>query len=232
MIDVISVIQAVVRDQLRAFHTAELGVVTALYPHASAGDKNNYGCDVRLRDSGLELKQVPVSTGRIGAVAIPNIDDLVLVQFLHGDMHTAIITGRLYNDQDRPPEARARECVYIAPDDPESGVRRLYLEFPNGNKLTLDDDKLVLEMGQTTLTVNHDGDVALSSSARLTIETQGDTSLKASGNLTLNATGDVQIEGMNVSLKAQANASVEGTAGATVKGAMVKVAGQIDFAPA
>jgi hypothetical protein len=230
--DAVGVIQSVVRDQLRAFRTAELGVVTRVQPHASSADRNNYSCDVRLRDSGLELKKVPVCVGRIGVAAMPNVDDLVLVQFLNGDIHAAVVAARLYNDQDRPPEAGERECVYVSPDDPESGVRRMYLELPNGNKLTWDDDKLLLELGQTTVTINHDGDVEVSSSARLRIQTNGDTSVKADGALDLNATGDVTIQGMNVSITAQASASLEGSASATLKGPMVTVAGQIDFSAA
>jgi uncharacterized protein involved in type VI secretion and phage assembly len=175
---------------------------------------------------------VPVCTGRIGAAAIPNVDDLVLVQFLNGDVHEGVITGRLYNDQVRPPQAADQELVYVSPDDAQSGVRRLYLELPNGNKLTWDDDKLLLELGQTTITVNHDGDVQVSSSAKLTIETSGDASIKADGNLELTASQDVKIDGLNVTIKAQANASVEGTAGATLKGATVTVAGQASFSPA
>jgi phage baseplate assembly protein gpV len=161
--DVVSLIQAVVRDQLRSFKTAELGVVTAVYSHESGSDKNNYECDVKLRASGLELKKVPVSTQRVGAVAIPNVDDLVVLQFMNGDIQSALIVSRLHNDKDRPPEAKAREFVYISPDQPESGIRRMYLEFPNGNKLTLDDDKVVIEMGQSTFTINHDGDVVVNS---------------------------------------------------------------------
>lgn len=232
MSDAISVIQAVVRDQLRAFRTAELGVVTAAHPHAGDGDSDNYGCDVRLRDSGLELRQVPVGTGRIGAVAIPNQGDLVLVQFLNGDIHSAVITARLYNDEDRPPVAKRHEFVYSSPDSAESGVRRLHLAFPNGNTLTLDDDRLVLEMGQTTITVSHSGDVELSSAAKLTVATKGDATVQVQGNLELSASGDVTIEGAGVALKARAQASLEGGAGATVKGATVKIAGQIDFAAA
>jgi phage baseplate assembly protein gpV len=161
--DTISLIQAVVRDQLRSFKTMELGVVTKLYSHESASDKNNYECDVRLRDSGLELKRVPVSTQRIGAVAIPNKDDLVLVQYLNGDIHSAVVAGRVYNDQDRPPEAKPHEFVYVSPDDPESGIRRAYLEFPKDNKLRLDDDKFVFEMGKTKVTIKHDGEVEVKS---------------------------------------------------------------------
>jgi hypothetical protein len=165
-VDAVGLIQSVVRDQLRGFKTAELGVVTALYSHESASDKNNYECDVKLRDSGLELKKVPVSTQRVGAVAIPNVDDLVLVQFLNGDIHSAVITARLHNDKDRPPEAKAQEFVYISPDAAQSGVRRIYLELPNGNKVTLDDDKLLVEMGESKLTINHTGDIIVDSGSK------------------------------------------------------------------
>jgi hypothetical protein len=89
----------------------------------------------------------------------------VLVQFLNGDIHRAVITGRLYNDQDRPPEAKPHEFVYISPDKSESGIRRIYMEFAQGNKLLLDDDKLQVEMGKTRLTLKHDGDVELDSSS-------------------------------------------------------------------
>ncbi len=161
--DVVDLIQAVVRDSLRSFRTSELGIVTQVHAHASGSDKNNYECDVQLRDSGLELKRVPVCTQRVGAVAMPNKDDLVLVHYLDGDMQSAVIGGRLYNDKDRSPQADEFECVYISPDSAKSGVRRLYLEFPNGNKLLIDDDKLQLEMGRTKLTVNHDGAVEIQS---------------------------------------------------------------------
>jgi phage baseplate assembly protein gpV len=172
--DAVGLIQAVVRDELRGFKTAELAVVTALYAHQSAGDQNNYECDVRLRDSGLELKRVPVATQRIGAVAIPNVDDLVLVQYLQGDVHSALVTARLYNDKDRPPEAHPRELVYVSPDPAESGVRRLSLELPNNNKVLVDDDQLVVEMGRTRLTVNHDGAVIVDSgNQNITLTDQG-----------------------------------------------------------
>lgn len=232
MSDAITLIQAVIRDQLQSFKTAELGVVTKVYSHESSSDKNNYQCDVKLRNSGLELKRVSVATQRIGVVAIPNEDDLVLVQYLNGDIHSAIITGRLYNDADRPPEAKPHEFVYVSPNRAEQGIRRIYLELPKGNKLTLEDDKLVIEMGKTKLTVNNDGDVELDSNAKLTINAKGDTAIKAQGNMELNASGDVKLEGNNVSVKAKVNASVESGAAATLKGTTVKVAGQIDFAAA
>jgi uncharacterized protein involved in type VI secretion and phage assembly len=230
--DMVQIIRAIVRDQLLSMRTLDVAVVTSLYSHDSDSDNNNCACDLQLRDSGLELKKVPVSTGRVGAVAIPNKDDVVLVQYVGGDLQSPIITGRVHTDADRSPVAKAGECVYVSPDDAASGVRRVYLEFPNGNKITLDDDKLLMEMGNSTITVNHDGDIEISSAGDLKVQTQGDASVEVSGDLSLKASGDLKLEGTNVSVKAQANATLEGSAGATVKGAAVKVAGQISFAAA
>jgi phage baseplate assembly protein gpV len=230
--DAVGVIRAVVREELRGFHFAELGVVTRAYPHESGSDANNYECDVRLRDTGLELRRLPVATSRLGVVAIPDPGDLVLVQFLRGDIHAAIVTGRLYNDAIRPPEARAREAVYVSAHPAESGVRRVYLELPNGNTLTIDDDALELEMGGTTLTIKHDGDVIVESRSKLTLRSQGDALLESQGKLELKAASDVSVKGLNVSLKAMANASIEATAAASLKGPSVKIAGMIDFSPA
>ncbi len=197
--DVVGLIQAVIRDQLRSFKTSELGVVTKVYSHESKSDKNNYECDVKLRDSELELKRVPVSTQRMGAAAIPNVDDLVLVQYLNGDIHSAVITARLYNDKDRSPKAKPHECVYVSPDRAESGVRRMYLEFPNGNKLLLDDDKLFLEMGKTTMTVKHDGEVEIKSNNKAITLTD------ANGNNKI----DIQMQQGQLKVQAQTKVTVE-----------------------
>ena len=62
-------IRRIVREEMASLPTAELGIVEALHPHASASDLDNYACTVRLRDSGLVLARVPVATPRIGAVA-------------------------------------------------------------------------------------------------------------------------------------------------------------------
>jgi phage baseplate assembly protein gpV len=237
--DIVEIIQAIVREEIKKVRTTGIGVVTKLYPHESGSDKNNYECDVCLRDTGRELHRVPVATQRIGLAAIPNIDDLVLVQFVGGDIHGAVITARLYNDTDRPPEAKAKECVYICPDDAESGLRRAYMEFPNGNTLLLDDDKMVVKAGDTTLTIKNGGDVEIKSNAKVVIQSQGNTEIKSQGNITLDAGGgltmkaqaDVKIEGLSVSAKGQTTAQIEGQVNTTLKGPMISIAGMTNFSP-
>lgn len=199
MNDLVMLIQAIVRDQLACWRNAELGVVTKVYAHEAASDYNNYQCDVQLRDSGLELQRVMVATQRIGAAAIPNVNDLVLVQFLNGDIHRAVIMGRLYDDVDRPPVAKPQEFVYISPDAAASNVRRFYIELPNNNKLRVDDDKLELEMGKTKLTVNHDGEVILNSN------NQNITLTDQNGSNQL----EIKVQSGQVTLKGQAKVVVE-----------------------
>ena len=127
--DIVELIRAVVRNELGTMHVTELGVVGKARPHASAGDKENCACDVMLRDIGLELKGVPVATQRIGHVAIPNVGDLVLIGFVHGDIQNPVIVGRLHNNVDRPPVAKDEEWVYVCPDAKKSGVRRAHFAF-------------------------------------------------------------------------------------------------------
>lgn len=205
MKDAVSLIKSVIQDQLQGFRTAELGIITQVYSHENASDKNNYECDVRLRDSGLELKKVPVITQRIGAVAIPNIDDLVMVQFLHGNIHSGFIAGRVYNNTDRPPEAKPHEFVYISPDQEERGIRRIYMEFPNGNKFLLDDDKLVLEMGKTKITINNDGEIELkSNNKKITLTDQNGNNFieikPQQGNIKLQSQTKVVVEAPQIDL--------------------------------
>jgi phage baseplate assembly protein gpV len=109
MNSIVAVMQEVAIREVEKIYTTELGVVTAIFPHAGDGDKDNYQCSVKLKnrresgDSDFELRKVPVATGHIGLANIPNVDDLVLVQFIGGDINAPVITGRLYNDKDKPP---------------------------------------------------------------------------------------------------------------------------------
>ena len=96
-------IQQIVREEVGRVRTAELATVQKQHAHTSSGDSDNYACTVVLRDSGIVLARVPVATERIGSASIPAVGELVLVQFLNGDVNSPVIVGRLYNDADRPP---------------------------------------------------------------------------------------------------------------------------------
>src|SRR4051812_38937053 len=117
MESIVSIMQQVAAREVEKIYTTELGEVTATMPHASDGDTNNYQCSVKLKNrkmadgSDFELRKVPVATGHIGLANIPNVGDLVLVQFIGGDLNAPVITGRLYNDTDKPPVSDTSQVV-------------------------------------------------------------------------------------------------------------------------
>ena len=229
--NLLATIQKIFRQELRQLRFAEVGKVTELFSHESESDKNNYECTVQLRDSGLILQNVAVATQRVGSVSIPNVNDLVLVAFLNGSINAPVIVGRLYNDEDRPPVAKSHEFIYISPDAAESDIRRMFFEFPNGNKILLDDDKFVIEAGSTKITVNNGGDVSMEVSGNMSIKADSDIAMDAQGNIDLKAQGDVNVSGVNVNIKGQSSAGLEASGSAKLKGANVAINGMSSFGP-
>ena len=207
-IDAYTDLRRIVREEMKALRLAELAVVQETHPHAAQDDDDNYACTVRLRDTDLVLVRVPVMTARKGMAAIPDIGDLVLVQFLGGDPNAPIITGSLYNDEDRPPENAEGEIVLRLPADASEGegvelrvtsADAATAKFALGGALKIelkdDDPVVVLEVGDNTasLTIESDGTVTLKSSNALVLEVSEviitGTTIKAEaqGEMTLKA---------------------------------------------
>ncbi|MCP5152183.1 MAG: hypothetical protein H6983_23875 [Ectothiorhodospiraceae bacterium] len=235
--DLYGLIQAIVRAEIGRLRFAEIAEVTELHPHADEGDHDNYAVTVSLRDSELVLPKVPVATSRIGQVAIPDVGELVLVQFVGGDLHRPVVTGRLYNDEDRPPASGPGEWVYESPHAEEDGVRRIHIALPGSNTITVTDAEATIDLGGTRIVVESGGKVSIECPADVEIGADGGISLHAGGDIAIEAGGKVDIkaqsdltaEGLNATVKGQANAAIEGAAETTVKGAMVKIAGMTNF---
>src|SRR5438045_1786669 len=87
MDSIIGVMKKVAEQEMRRIYTTELGLVTAVFPHASDSDKDNYQCSVKLKNhkqpggQDFELRKVPIATAHLGLVNIPKVGDLVLVTF-------------------------------------------------------------------------------------------------------------------------------------------------------
>lgn len=195
MMDIVEAVRGITNEELSNLWMPQLGIVTSVYPHSEDSDKDNYECDVRLKNPDLEIRRVQVATQLIGLAGIPNVGDLVLVIFANGDINYPIMVGRLYNDEDRPPKNSSDEVVYIPPHDENSDVRRLYLEFPSGLKLTITDDKADLTAGDTSIVVNRDGDVQIKSKGNVSVSAEGDASIESEG--------DMSISGSNVKIESQ-----------------------------
>jgi hypothetical protein len=208
---VLAMIQAIVREELGRLHLSDLGVVTSVYPHGAADDRDNYECNVQLKNSGLELRRVPTGTPVVGQAAIPNVGDLVLVAFVGGDLQQPVIIGRFYDDRQRPPVNTVNEIVQHLPADADDDAAlrvairsggdhdpKRQVEVAMGTKLTVrltdGDPAASLETGQATVTVAANGDV--------TVESKGKVQVKAAAGLELHSDADVRISaGGSMTLK-------------------------------
>lgn len=148
MESVIAIMKDIAAREAAKIYTTELGVVTAVFPHADEGDKDNYACSVKLKNrDDLELRQVPVATPHIGWANIPNVGDLVVLTFIGGDLNAPVIIGRLYNDEDRPPKNDKDQVVFGA-------MESVIITTKKGTKIEIDSD------GNVTIDAG-DGDVVI-----------------------------------------------------------------------
>src|SRR5262249_5563323 len=108
MSDLVSVLRAIIRDELRSLQLGDIAVVSKAYPHAEE-DAHNYECDVTLRESGLVFKKVPMATPHIGMASLPQEGDLVYLSYVGGDANRPIVLGRLYSEKANPPAHAADE---------------------------------------------------------------------------------------------------------------------------
>jgi phage baseplate assembly protein gpV len=199
-------VQRIVQEELGSIRTAELAIVQEQHPHAEDSDKDNYACTVMLRDSGIVLEQVPVATSRIGCASIPAVEELVLVQFVGGDINAPIITDRLYNDEDRPPANDDGQAITHLPLGAEDGdavhvelhsgeKRELVFKLGSGVEVNVRDDDPVVELkvdgGKLTLQVDRDGTVAL--------ESQGNVELKGN-EISIEAQSQLNLKGGTVNI--------------------------------
>lgn len=220
---IVEAMKEIAKSELGKFHMPELGVVTSIFPHSSEGDKDNYECNVRLKNSDIELRNVPVSTQCIGLVEIPRIGDLVLLAFINGDINAPVIIGRLYNDEDRPPLNEAEEVVYIPSYAENPKVRRVYMEFPGGMIFRITDEEVDVNAGDTKVVIQRNGDVIIESKANISVQADGDATLKSKGNMTFSGSS-IKIESENdlslksgTDMKLQSGTSAEITSSAEMK---------------
>ena len=202
-------IRRIVRDELRRLPGATLAIVQEQHL-----GEDEYACTVALHDSDLVLKRVPIATARMGLAAIPAVNDLVLLQFLNGDVNRPIIVGSLYNDEDRPPAHGDAQWVGELPlgagdgsgvsllakgSDPPS----LELRIGGGLVVTLKDDDPVVAIdvgaGSAALTIDSDGTIAVKGGRGLSIEAGTDLKMKGA-NVTIEGSGEVTVKGAVINL--------------------------------
>ena len=204
MSNVLEIMRKVASQELERNHSCVFGVVSAHYPHTAKNDENNYEVDVKIKHQNLELRRVPVAVTHMGVAAAPQEGDLVLVQFINGDLNQPVITGRFYHADNRPPLHKEDEILFeqrVSSDNSLNHLRftsdgTIYLQRkvdkPEDNskaltsvKINGSDGTVEIKVGdKVTLEMKSDGITLTQDSAKLEMK---------SGKFKL--TGDVEING-------------------------------------
>jgi len=204
MSNVLEIMRKVASQELERNHSCVFGVVSAHYPHTAKNDENNYEVDVKIKHQNLELRRVPVAVTHMGVAAAPQEGDLVLVQFINGDLNQPVITGRFYHADNQPPLHKEDEILFeqrVSSDNSLNHLRftsdgTIYLQRkvdkPEDNskaltsvKINGSDGTVEIKVGdKVTLEMKSDGITLTQDSAKLEMK---------SGKFKL--TGDVEING-------------------------------------
>jgi phage baseplate assembly protein gpV len=209
---VVPLIEAVTRRELAAHRTLSLGVVTEARTNQGGSGDHHLDVDEQLHGTSMVLQRIPVVAGRVGFSAVPRTGDLVVLGFLDGDVNGAVVLGVIHDADTPSPDAAPDEVVYEVPDA-SGGARRLELQLPNGNTVTVKDSEVRIVMGGTSIVVEGDGGIALDAAADIT--------LKAQGALNLEAGTTATVKGVSV--------TVEASGTAKLKGATTTIAGTTSF---
>ncbi len=159
-----------------------------------------------------------------GVVFFPEIGDEVVVGFINEDPRDAVVLGKLFSKANPSP-------ISPSNDNQEKGIFTR-----SGMKLAFDDENIALKIetpkGNSIYLSEKDGGITIEdeNGNHLKMNSRG-MDLLSSGNLNIQASGDVAIEGVNITLSAQASLKAEGSAGATlessgttvVKGSLIQI---------
>ncbi len=205
------------------------GLQTALVTSLEDPDKEDR---VQLRlpmidpgEQGVWARIATLDAGdRRGSFFRPELNDEVIVGFLNGDPRNPVVLGML-NSKAKPAPLTAADDNHQKGFVSRSEIKLLFddekisltIATPNGNTLVLSDEAGGIRVA------DENGNSLLMDSGGISIESGSDLKIKAAG--------DVNIEGMNINVKAGSALKAEGSTGAelssgaatTIKGSTVLI---------
>ena len=181
---------------------------------------------INAQEEGIWARLATAGAGNNRGVIIrPEIDDEVIVGFIHDDPNQPIILGTVNSsnnpapikaDDDNPKKGwQTKSGIKWIIDDEKPAVS---VEMPSGKKVNIDDDA-----GQISLEDENGNKMKMDSNG---------ISLNSKGNIEIKAGGSIKVEaGTSLNAKAQTSLKAQGTASSeisstgttTIKGSMVKI---------
>lgn len=207
---------AFARDQAERRTFCELAVVTSVFDDSSGDDSHTVS--VKLKDSGLALRNLPVAAWATGLACLPRVGDVVLVLFPRGSLVSGIVFGQVYSDERRPPQFTKDEVALVWPEGQEDrAVLRLDgTDDPKARIAVGGDDEVSVELKKGQIQIVASG-VALrlsyggSSDGLVSLEAGGTKiELKQDGDLSVTASGKLTLRGAQVSIEADGPVKING----------------------
>jgi uncharacterized protein involved in type VI secretion and phage assembly len=143
----------------------------------------------------------PYGGNGYGAFAHPNVDDLVVLNFMHGEITRPFVMGSLWMGEKKPPytvESGKNEALLVkTPGGVEVRLEltakkeKITLQTPSGAFFSIDDENKKI----TVQDKSAKGSVVMEYGGNITV-TSGDTLTLAAGSnkITLNKSGDIEIK--------------------------------------
>lgn len=165
-----------------------------------------------------------------GIFIMPEVNDEVMVAFVHGEFGQPVVLGGLWNGQaeipgdgrsaakgEKPKVRLWRSLIghQIAIHDDKKN--KVELTTAKGHKVTLDDAEqkiAIVSKSGLEISLNDNGnEITVSSKGKVVIKATSEMQIESGGNLTIKANGNVQVDAMgNLQLKGTANASLQSAA--------------------
>lgn len=198
-----------------AQNQASSGVAIVIDTHSKNGTDNDYALNIKMRDTGLVLSQVPIAVGVLGFAAMPEPGDLVVVVFSEGDFNSPIVVGKLYHPEKNPPEHDTENLIMSFPageEDPctllsisRSSEANINLSFGEDFNLTLQPEIATLTIGDMKL------EITSKSGGRAELAAAGSNIvIKQDGDITISSKAKLTLEGNEIEIKGQAKVIVQG----------------------
>ena len=147
-----------------------------------------------------------------GYCVVPNVNDEVLVGFIHGDINFPIVLGGLWNGKDALPAPTSSESPsdqpkvrtwrsiaghYIVIDDKK---KMIDLVTVDGRKVTISDqDKKITVTCSNSKVIMEDSKLSVEA-AEINITSKGNLKFEASGSIDIKANGQVNVKGQLINL--------------------------------
>lgn len=154
----------------------------------------------------------PMAGGERGIFFLPEVEDEVLVAFLHGDLRQPFVLGGLWNGKDKPPETNADGENNVRLIKTRSGALIRFTDKDGSEKVEIVDkggkNSIVIDTAGDTITITSGKDLVLdAASGKITLNAK-DVEIKASASgkfetgsaLDLKASGQANLKGATVNI--------------------------------